>query len=72
MDRIQKLIEEHVGWLIVLTLLVVSVAGLVEILPLAFQKSVTEPVAGVKRSPPCSWRAATSTSARAAPPATPR
>ncbi|AVG16165.1 MULTISPECIES: cytochrome-c oxidase, cbb3-type subunit II [Chromobacteriaceae] len=48
MDRIQKLIEEHVGWLIVLTLLVVSVAGLVEILPLAFQKSVTEPVAGVK------------------------
>ncbi|AUH52264.1 cytochrome-c oxidase, cbb3-type subunit II [Chromobacterium sp. ATCC 53434] len=48
MDKIQKLIEEHVGWLIVLTLLVVSVAGLVEILPLAFQKSVTEPVAGVK------------------------
>ncbi|POA98567.1 cytochrome-c oxidase, cbb3-type subunit II [Chromobacterium sinusclupearum] len=48
MDKIQKLIEEHVGWLIVLTLLVISVAGLVEILPLAFQKSVTEPVAGVK------------------------
>jgi cytochrome c oxidase cbb3-type subunit 2 len=48
MDKIQKLIEEHVGYLIVFTLLVISVAGLVEIVPLAFQKSTTEPVAGVK------------------------
>jgi cytochrome c oxidase cbb3-type subunit 2 len=48
MDKIQKLIEEHVGYLIVFTLLVISVAGLVEIVPLMFQKSTTEPVAGVK------------------------
>jgi cytochrome c oxidase cbb3-type subunit II len=33
--------------LIVLTLLVVSIGGLVEIVPLYFQKSTTEPVAGV-------------------------
>ncbi|MDN0073943.1 cytochrome-c oxidase, cbb3-type subunit II [Crenobacter sp. SG2303] len=48
MEKIQKLIEEHVGFLIVFTLIVISVAGLVEIVPLAFQKSTTEPVAGVK------------------------
>jgi cytochrome c oxidase cbb3-type subunit II len=41
-------IERNVGWLIVLTLLVVSVGGLVEIVPLFFQKSTTEPVAGLK------------------------
>jgi len=34
--------------LIVLTLLVVAVGGLVEIVPLFFQKSTTEPVAGLK------------------------
>ncbi|ACO73988.1 cytochrome-c oxidase, cbb3-type subunit II [Laribacter hongkongensis] len=48
MDKIQKLIEEKVGYLIVLTLLVISIAMLVEILPLMFQKSTTQPVAGVK------------------------
>ncbi|MBV8680349.1 cytochrome-c oxidase, cbb3-type subunit II [Aquitalea sp. FJL05] len=48
MEKIQKLIEEHVGYLIVFTLIVISFAGLVEILPLAFQKSTTQPVAGVK------------------------
>lgn len=48
MDKIQKLIEEHVGYLIVLTFAVISVAMLVEIVPLAFQKSVTEPLAGIK------------------------
>jgi cytochrome c oxidase cbb3-type subunit 2 len=41
-------IEKNVGWLIVLTLLVVAVGGLVEIVPLFFQKSTTEPVAGLK------------------------
>ena len=34
--------------LIVLTFLVVAVGGLVEIVPLFFQKSTTEPIAGVK------------------------
>ncbi|AVY94536.1 MAG: cytochrome-c oxidase, cbb3-type subunit II [Pseudomonadales bacterium] len=48
MERIQKLVEEHVGYLIVFTLLVVSVAMLAEILPLMFQRSTTQPVAGVK------------------------
>jgi cytochrome c oxidase cbb3-type subunit 2 len=41
-------IEKNVGWLIVLIVLVVSVGGLVEIVPLYFQKSTTEPVAGLK------------------------
>lgn len=43
-----EIIEKNVTWLIVLTLLVVSVGGLVEIVPLFFQKSTTQPVAGVK------------------------
>ena len=36
------------GLLIVLVILVVSVGGLVEIVPLFFQKSTTEPVTGLK------------------------
>lgn len=48
MSKIQKLIEENVFWLIVLTLLTISVAMCVEILPLMFSKSVTQPVTGVK------------------------
>ena len=35
-------------WLIILVLLVVSVGGLVEIVPLFFQGSTTQPVAGLK------------------------
>lgn len=41
-------IEKSVGLLIVLTLLVVSVGGLLEIVPLFFQKSTTTPVEGTK------------------------
>jgi len=44
----QAFIEQHIGWMIVLIILTVSVGGLVEIVPLYFQKSMTEPVAGVK------------------------
>jgi cytochrome c oxidase cbb3-type subunit II len=44
----QAFIEQHIGWMIVLIILTVSVGGLVEIVPLYFQKSTTEPVAGVK------------------------
>ena len=40
-------IERNVGLLIVLTLLVVSVGGLLEIVPLFFQKSTTTPIEGV-------------------------
>ncbi|HEY3564105.1 MAG TPA: cytochrome-c oxidase, cbb3-type subunit II [Casimicrobiaceae bacterium] len=46
-----ELIEKNVGWLVVLTILVVAVGGLVEIVPLYFQKSTTEPVAGIKPYP---------------------
>jgi len=42
------IIESNVGLLILLIVLVVSVGGLVEIVPLFFQKSTTEPVAGLK------------------------
>jgi len=45
-------VEKNIGWLIVLTILVVAVGGLVEIVPLYFQKSATEAVAGVKPYPP--------------------
>ena len=41
-------IETNVLLLIVLTLLTVAVGGLVEIVPLSFQKSTTEPVQGLK------------------------
>ena len=44
----QEMIEKNIGWMVVLTVLVVSVGGLVEIVPLYFQKSTTEPVSGVK------------------------
>lgn len=42
------IIERSVGLMIVLTLLVVSVGGLVEIVPLFFQTSTTTPAPGVK------------------------
>ena len=41
-------IEKNIGWMVVLIVLVISVGGLVEIVPLFFQKSLTEPVAGLK------------------------
>ena len=41
-------IEKNNALLIVLIVLVVAVGGLVEILPLYFQKSTTQPVAGLK------------------------
>jgi cytochrome c oxidase cbb3-type subunit 2 len=37
-------IEKNVGWMIVLVVLLVSVGGLVEIVPLFFQTSTTKPV----------------------------
>jgi cytochrome c oxidase cbb3-type subunit 2 len=48
MKLTQDLIERNQALLIVLVILVVAVGGLVEIVPLSFQKSVTEPVAGLK------------------------
>ena len=40
-------IERKPWLLILLVILVVSIGGLVEIIPLFFQKSTTEPVAGL-------------------------
>jgi cytochrome c oxidase cbb3-type subunit 2 len=44
----QELVERKPALLIILIILVVAVGGLVEIVPLAFQKSVTEPLRGLK------------------------
>jgi cytochrome c oxidase cbb3-type subunit 2 len=46
------LIERKTGLLVLLVILVVSVGGLVEIVPLFFQRSTTQPVAGLKPYPP--------------------
>src|SRR3954462_8843615 len=48
MKLTHDLIERNQALLIVLVVLTVAVGGLVEIVPLTFQKSVTEPVAGLK------------------------
>ena len=43
-----ELIEKNIGIMVVLIVIVISIGGLVEIVPLFFQKSTTEPVAGLK------------------------
>ncbi|MEF9995503.1 MAG: cytochrome-c oxidase, cbb3-type subunit II [Burkholderiaceae bacterium] len=43
-----EIIEKNIGLLIVLTILTVAVGGLVEIVPLYFQRQTTQPVAGIK------------------------
>lgn len=43
----QEYVEQNLPWFIVLVLLVVSVAGLVQIVPLYFQNSITQPVRGL-------------------------
>jgi len=48
MKLTQDFVEKNIGVMIVLIILVVSVGGLVEIVPLFFQRSTTEPVAGLK------------------------
>ena len=46
--KLQQLVEEKVGILIVFTLLVVSVGLLIEVVPLFFSPAVTQPIKGVK------------------------
>ena len=46
--KLQPLVEEKVGFLIVFTFLVISVGLLIEVVPLFFTKSVTEPIPGLK------------------------
>ena len=41
-----EFIEKNLTWMVVLVILVVSVGGLVEIVPLFFQRSTTQPVTG--------------------------
>ena len=48
MSSSHEVIEKNIGLMIVLVILVVSVGGLVEIVPLFFQKTTTEPVKGLK------------------------
>jgi len=47
-STMHDVIERKVGLLIALVIAVVAVGGLVEIVPLFFQRSTTEPVAGLK------------------------
>jgi len=48
MKLTHDMIERNNALLIILIILVVSVGGLVEIVPLSFEKSVTQPVEGLK------------------------
>ena len=48
MNFSHSMIEKNSALMIVLIILVIAVGGLVEIVPLYFQKSITEPVAGLK------------------------
>ena len=41
-------VEKNIGLMIVLVIVVISIGGLVQIVPLFFQDSLTEPVAGLK------------------------
>lgn len=43
-----KVLEKNIGLLMVLTFVVVAIGGLVQIVPLFFQKSTTEPIEGLK------------------------
>jgi len=43
-----EVIEKNIGLMAILVLLVISIGGLVEIVPLFFLKSTTEPVEGLK------------------------
>ena len=46
--QLQKLAEEKVGYLIVFTFLLISVGLFVEVVPLFFSPTVTQPIPGVK------------------------
>jgi cytochrome c oxidase cbb3-type subunit 2 len=43
-----EVVEKHIGLMIVLIVVAISFGGLVEIVPLIFQKQTTEPVEGLK------------------------
>jgi len=43
-----ELVEKNIGVMMLLIVLTISVGGLIEIVPLFYQKSTTEPVAGLE------------------------
>lgn len=43
-----EFVEKHVGWFAVLSIIAISIGGLVEITPLLFQKQVNEPVKNLR------------------------
>ena len=47
MNLSHDVVERSLPWMVALTIAVVSIGGLVEIVPLYFQKSTTEPVKGL-------------------------
>jgi Cbb3-type cytochrome oxidase, cytochrome c subunit len=59
-------IEKNVGLMIVLVAIVVSIAGLVQLVPLFFDKSTTQPIPASSPTPPCSSKVATCIWPRAA------
>ena len=48
MAKSHEIVEKNLGLMIVLTLIAVSFGGLVEIVPLFFQKQTTQPIEGLK------------------------
>ena len=49
MSTSHEIVEKNVGLMIVLIIVAISFGGLVEIVPLFFQKETTQPVAGMKQ-----------------------
>ena len=47
MKLTHDIIERRMAWMVILIVAVVSIGGLIEIVPLYFQKSTTEPVKGI-------------------------
>jgi cytochrome c oxidase cbb3-type subunit 2 len=48
MQNKHEKVEKHVGWFFILTIMAISIGGLVEITPLFFQKATTTPVDNLK------------------------
>jgi cytochrome c oxidase cbb3-type subunit 2 len=48
MSKTHEKVETNIGLMVLLVLIVISIGGLVQIVPLFFQKSTTEPVEGLK------------------------
>jgi cytochrome c oxidase cbb3-type subunit II len=48
MSKTHEKVETNIGLMVIFILIVISIGGLVQIVPLFFQKSTTEPVEGLK------------------------